>query len=231
MIDQLKKINIPFIKTVSNGTPLNKKNIDKIIRSGLDSIEISLDGDNQEMNDFIRKKSNHVEIISNIKKLLDQKILHNSNLKVTLSSTQFKYRDENEVLQSRRPDWLKKEFSKYINLKVLDIQSVDAMEWSDMALNKDIFEVVVDDLYKESNYCDHIVNTITIRSNGDVVACCYDLTSKLIMGNIKQDELKKIWNNEKYIKLRKSIDERNLFSICRKCSTVNKNNFLVLKNI
>ena len=39
-------------------------------------------------------------------------------------------------------------------------------------------------------------NTITIRSNGDVVPCCYDLTSKLVMGNIRENSLAQIWNGD-----------------------------------
>lgn len=35
------------------------------------------------------------------------------------------------------------------------------------------------------------MNTLTIRYNGDVIPCCYDLTSKLVMGNIQGQRLNK----------------------------------------
>ena len=65
---------------------------------------------------------------------------------------------------------------------------------------------------KESNYCDHVHNLMTIRSNGDVVACCYDLTSKF-NGNILQEDPIKIWNNQEYHQLRESIKSKFLNQI------------------
>ncbi|MDY0124557.1 SPASM domain-containing protein, partial [Sulfurimonas sp.] len=200
-----------------------------IIASGLDSIEFSLDGTSSQMNDFIRKNSNHKKVIENIKELLDQISFKSSNIKVSISSTQFKYFDENNHLKSPKSQWLEKEFKHYLDLGLLNINYVDAIEWSDMNIDKDIFDIVEDEEDKITNYCDHITSTITIRANGDIVPCCYDLTSQLIMGNVLDNSLEEIWNNSKYLKLRKSIYEENFYSICKKCSVVNKNRFLILK--
>ncbi|HUH42997.1 MAG TPA: radical SAM protein [Sulfurimonas sp.] len=229
MVKELKKINIPFIKTVSNGMLLNSSIISDIIDSGLDSIEFSLDGTSSQINDFIRKNSNHKKVIENIKELLDQISFKSSNIKVSISSTQFKYFDENNHLKSPKSQWLEKEFKHYLDLGLLNINYVDAIEWSDMNIDKDIFDIVEDEEDKITNYCDHITSTITIRANGDIVPCCYDLTSQLIMGNVLDNSLEEIWNNSKYLKLRKSIYEENFYSICKKCSVVNKNRFLILK--
>lgn len=225
MVEALKKINIPMVKTVSNGTLLNKEIINAIIKSDLDLIEFSLDGTSGTMNDFIRKKSSFETICENIKCLLDEKEKLESTLKVVISSTQFK----NAKLESQRPNWLYETFQSYIDKKLLTINYVDAIKWSDMYVDSNVFDVKVDMNDKDSNFCDHVINTITIRHNGDIVPCCYDLTSQLIMGNVLDDKLKNIWNNQKYINLRKSIDSKNFISICKSCSVVNKNQYLVLK--
>ncbi|MGJ0302812.1 radical SAM protein [Aliarcobacter cryaerophilus] len=229
MVEELKKIGIPFVKTVSNGMLLNTTLINHMVESSLDSIEFSLDWNSPEMNDYIRKKSNHKKVIDNVKELLEKVLLNSSNLKITISSTQFKYFDSNKELKSRKSNWIEKEFKKYLDLGLIDINYVDAIEWSDMKLNTSIFDVAVDETDEVTNYCDHIISTLTIRANGDLVPCCYDLTSQLIMGNIQDNTLEDIWNNNKYLKLRKSIDEKKFYSICSKCSVVNKNKFLVLK--
>lgn len=229
MVRELKKDAIPFVKTVSNGMLLNKIIIDEIIESGLDAIEFSLDGVDSDMNNFIRKNSNAQKVIDNIKILLKEKVLKKSNLKIAISSTQFKYFNKNGILESRRPNWLEKEFSNDLKSKALSISYVDAIEWSDMNLDKTIFDVIDDDADEVTNYCDHITSTLTIRANGDIVPCCYDLTSQLIMGNIINDRLEDIWNNDEYLKLRKSIYDEKFYSICSKCSVVNKSKFLVLK--
>ena len=229
MVKELKNIDIPFIKTVSNGMLLNTAIINNIIESDLDAIEFSLDGINSDMNDFIRKNSHHQKVIDNVKELLEQKLLNGSNIKVSISSTQFKYFDTNNVLKSSTSDWLEKKFKKYLDFGLIDINYVNAIEWSDMNLDKTIFDVVVDETDKVTNYCDYVTSTLTIRYNGDIVPCCYDLTSQLIMGNITDNKLEDIWNNSAYIRLRKSIYEKKFYSICSRCSVVNKNKFLVLK--
>ncbi len=229
MVEELKKINIPFIKTVTNGMLLNKKIINDIVNSGLDSIEISLDGNSSEINDFIRKNSNHQKVLDNLILLYEEKIKTNSKINITVSSTQFKKLDKNNKLVSSPSHWIEKKLEKYINLKMLNINYVDAIKWSDMKIDNTVFDVVEDENDITSNSCDHVINTMTVRYNGDIVPCCYDLTSQLIMGNILEDKLSNIWNNNKYLKLRKSINNGKLFSICVDCSVVNKNKYLILK--
>src|SRR3989344_921553 len=46
---------------------------------------------------------------------------------------------------------------------------------------------------------------ISILWNGDVVACCMNYDGKYILGNVKKESLKDIWNNEKTKLLRKII--------------------------
>ena len=71
---------------------------------------------------------------------------------------------------------------------------------------------------------------MTIRSNGDVVPCCYDLTSKLIMGNIMNDDPEEIWKNKSYKDLRDSIQKKKYKSICSNCAVVKPNKYLIQKN-
>ena len=79
----------------------------------------------------------------------------------------------------------------------------------------------------DKNYCDHVINTLTIRANGEVVPCCYDLTTELSMGNITNDSLEDIWNNSKYNKLRNSINSKKYISICNNCNVVRPSVFLI----
>ena len=51
---------------------------------------------------------------------------------------------------------------------------------------------------------------ISILWNGDVVACCMNYDGKYILGNVKEESLKDIWNNEKMRLLRKSVTNKDL---------------------
>ncbi len=79
------------------------------------------------------------------------------------------------------------------------------------------------------NCCDHVRSTITIRWNGDVVPCCYDLTSACMLGNIHQHILPDIWNNAGYQELRRSIDTREFKPLCKNCNVVMPGVYLQMK--
>jgi radical SAM protein with 4Fe4S-binding SPASM domain len=76
------------------------------------------------------------------------------------------------------------------------------------------------------NFCDHVVNTISIRWNGDVVPCCYDISSQYVIGNINEQPLEALWNNERYIELRRRIYEGRYPPLCALCPVVRPNLFL-----
>ena len=75
-----------------------------------------------------------------------------------------------------------------------------------------------------NNFCDQVVNTISIRWNGDVVPCCYDLVSMMVMGNVLKDDPEEIWNNKKYRQLREDIHSFNPPELCKNCEVLTTRN-------
>ena len=212
------------IKTVTNGMVLNNKNCIQLIECGIDEIEISLDGSSSEESDEVRVKSKAPTIINNIKKLIEIRDQQKSNLNICITSTQF-LRSKSDVnnpdkLVSKTPTWIMSLFKNSVKYK-----SNLAMKWPHMNVGKQY------DLAKamglDKNFCDHTINTITIRANGNIVPCCYDLTSKMIMGNIMNDTLVNIFNNQNYKNLRNSISDKKYISACKNCNTVRPNIYLI----
>ena len=221
MIEGCKKAGIGNVKTVINGTLLNQKNIQRILESRLDSIEISLDGMSVEENDLIRRGSRGEKIAAQIKNLLQSKKLQQKTLKVMISSTIF------SASVSGR-SWVEDFFQEELADGSLTIQKNQAITWSKMDVNHTLFDVV-DSGGESCNYCDHVISTTTIRANGDIVPCCYDLTSEMVMGNINETPLEKIWLGEKYTNLRQSIQDKKFISLCRNCAVVQPARNLRLK--
>ena len=220
MLNEIKKINKNiYVKTVSNGTVLNEKIIKKIVESDLDLIEFSLDGESAEDSERIRRKSKTEIILKNVKELLEQKKkLDKKNLKINICSTQF-FKDENLVTDNTSPEtaqWIQDNFQN----QDVEFKSFFAMQWPSM--NKEIsdFKKVKVENINDKNTCNHLDETLTIRSDGNVVPCCYDLTTKLKMGNILDNGLNEIWNNSFYNNLRKSIETKKFVSICKSCNVV-----------
>lgn len=240
MVSELKKTTKAKIKTVTNGMLLNTKRIEGIINAGLDEIEISLDGLNSEENNYIRKGCDFDKVAKNAHLLIEIKRNRKSKMPVVhISTTQFlEKKDQNYQLKNESisiPQYLLEEFRSEIRAQEIEsIKSTYAMRWPDMKIDHKLIDeiIITDNDAVDHNYCDHVMNTLTIRYNGDVVPCCYDLTSKLVMGNVQNQRLDQIWNSSKYQALRNSICEMKFGDLCNNCNVVKnrKKVLLTLKN-
>ena len=72
--------------------------------------------------------------------------------------------------------------------------------------------------YKYIYPCELVYRSINILWNGDVVPCCFDVNGLLVMGNIKENCLSDIWNNERYVELRRRLAKNErLTEPCLNC--------------
>lgn len=232
MVRQIKALGVPFVKTVSNGMLLDESIANDLVSSGLDAIEFSLDGQSPKENNFIRRNCDYDTVISNIKALIAcKRRLHADALQIFIASTQFldpkSYGGHEDP---KPPDYLLWEFSGEYATEITGFKSTWAIRWPHMEVLDEIF-----DLYQEPsdseirNACDNVENTVTICWNGDVVSCCYDLTSRSVLGNIHKDDLSAIWNNKRYLSLRQSIAKMKFLPLCANCAVVKPKIFLLLK--
>lgn len=71
----------------------------------------------------------------------------------------------------------------------------------------------------EKRICPQPFYQMIIHSNGLVSPCCADYDRKVIVGDIREQSLKKIWSGKEYQKLRKDILQENLQERirCKEC--------------
>lgn len=231
MVSLIKDLGVSSVKTVSNGMFLNDEIVRDVCYSGLDEIEFSLDGTSFEQNDAIRKGCNGRLVVENILKLIKLKKENGLNKpKVIIATTQFVQNKVNPNLTSIAPKYLSDFFSDEIINNEIVIKPSLALKWPHLNLNQLSIFCDKEDSQKH-NYCDDVMNTITIRWNGDVVPCCYDLDSRVILGNIHLSNLDTIWNNDQYVQLRKSIAERNFNPLCDECNIVKSPKYLQINEV
>ena len=196
------------IKTVTNGSLLTQRRIEEIINAGIDLIEISIDGESPEENDQIRKNAKCEKIINAVKTIVDTKRrLGLDKPKVNIGNVRIPKPDTDTNQPPDIPEFLKKAFIGYE--QDIMFRMYYALVWANMLDSKN--------KVPENNYCDNVVNTITVRYNGDIVPCCYDLTSSMVMGNLLKEPLENIWNNGRYLKLRASIASFQPPVPCQNC--------------
>jgi len=208
-----------LVKTVSNSSLLTDEAIEKILNSPLGLIEFSLDGTSPEENDYIRRGSNFQKISTQIKKLLKRKKEAGSGLRVFISNVQIPKRGD-DLKTIKVPQYLKEAFSDFLD--VLAIRSYYAIYWPGYPRQNPVKAAEK----PIRNFCDSIENTVTIRWNGDVVPCCYDLCSQMAMGNILKESLENIWNNKKYLALRRRIYNCKPPILCRGCNVLYKESYI-----
>jgi radical SAM protein with 4Fe4S-binding SPASM domain len=68
--------------------------------------------------------------------------------------------------------------------------------------------------------CHRPSNMLVIRPSGDVVLCCADMYSRVVMGNVEQQSLVEIWNADRFVRYRErlKLGQRSTLDLCRDCS-------------
>jgi radical SAM protein with 4Fe4S-binding SPASM domain len=227
MIEELKSNGVSFIKTVTNGMLLNEEMLRKIIRSGLDSIEFSLDGHSAEENDEIRRGASYKKVSGLIRRLIILKHnLHSITPEIYISSCQIASGLETDIKKPEIAHYITEDFARYhdeVKFKVCY-----ALRWPGLPIDTSKYTLSEPvDTGQTGDYCENPIELITIRANGDVVACCYDITSCYVLGNIKETPLEKIWNNERYRTLRRSIKDKKYLPLCQNCEVVRPQQLLI----
>ena len=234
MVRRIKSLGVPFVKTVSNGMLLTEEAAADIVASGLDAIEFSLDGTSPEENNRVRRNGDYATVVRNVKRLIARKrreVVERPHIYV--STVQFISGNERDSDRAdpEIPPHLLREFGGEYAGEIQGYKPTYAMRWPHMEVLEDVYDICPDpDDTDVHNVCDHVNSTITIRWNGDVVACCYDLTSRYVLGNIHNDSLAEIWNGKRYLGLRKSIDKTKFIPMCANCSVVKPNVYLSLRS-
>ncbi|MFH1307824.1 MAG: radical SAM/SPASM domain-containing protein [archaeon] len=200
-IKYAKSKNIPKVVLFTNASLLSDKKSQEIIQSGLDTLFISFEGYSKEIYNSSRIGLDYDKVSSNIKNFyyLKRK-LNTKNPQLILNVV---YEKKYKKIAKK----FKKEWIKYYDGIVFQ----QLHNWGKGNL-KAKFNI--------KTFCTEPWNYMTINWNGDVVFCCLDYEGFVPVGNAKNEPLKKIWNNEKYSLLRKSILQGKLSNIglCKNCS-------------
>lgn len=223
MINRIKQTEVGKVKIVTNGKILEEAWSIRLIDSGLDEIEISMDSTSIAGSNLVRRRSNSSQTIQNIKLLENLSRERDSDLRVSISTTQFV--DEYDIdtidmlTKARTPIWLQEIFPH------MQIKSTWAVQWPGgfPLESKVAFMARVEQL---PTTCSLLEETITVRSNGDVVVCCYDLIGLSNLGNVHSLTLSNIWNSAQYANFRYEFARKNYREPCSSCAVVTGSKYL-----
>lgn len=196
---------------VNVSTNLNHFNDDicvGLIKSGLNTLIVSLDGASQESVDKYQKGSNFQLVIENIKKIVRMKEELNSDLPIIQWRFLVNKYNENEIERA-------KQLTETLKIDKLDIGIFRCDMGKELFLSNEAqFENVKSwlpgnetlskyDYAKQGkkdieNICQMLWFESTIHPDGSVSPCCGVWPEKFDFGNINDSSFKRIWNSEKY---------------------------------
>lgn len=189
----------------TNGQAFNDKNIAELSKAEIDLIRFSVDGASEETYQQNRVGGRFERVYENMKKVA---LAHKG--KKTRIEWQFLVlkNNEDEVEVAKK------------------MASEIGIHFFTKGYRESVPELAPENPDYRSSYhkkpCRDIYHQIGIYWNGDVVPCCYDVDGKEIMGDLLEQGLEDIWNNERYREFRGRVDNFKKSpdkepGICRNC--------------
>ena len=198
----------------TNGTLLNRKNSEIILNSSLTRLFVSLDAATESTYDKVRIPVNKKKINTNRLRHIETNIKNFVSLRKALNKKLPLTRVSFVALESNYH-----EVDQFIE-KWIDI--VDTVE-----IQKENSINFYDDLHKKkydtsklvlSEYnCNEPWGQVGIHADGTVGPCCNTVGRNLPVGNVLEQSLKEIWQNEKMKEIREGFINNKPNIICKLC--------------
>jgi len=210
IIDHCAENNIrTYLST--NATILDDKKSYALLNSKLDKIVLCLDGVTKEVyqkirqgGDFDKTRNNILNFLTLKKKLRKDKPLAYVQI-IRMNETDDEIEDCEKQWKNLADTVLIKRFSTW----ACQVDSITKMSKPEH-------------LYFEKRNvrypCLHLWKDGVVLWNGDFVPCCMDFDGKMVLGNLRNKNLKDIWNSAKIISMRKDQVENNYHNpLCKNC--------------
>ncbi len=227
------------ITLLSNGMLIDGKIANKLYKSGVSRIRISLDGSNERINDFIRSKGSFRGAINALKSLLTTSI---KETVVMTSVNKYNFNDLENIIRllirigvkdiKFIPTILggraKREFNKYILggnfvkllLKKKEELSRKYKDYIYISIDSPLEAIIYKNNIRQLQKCGPCLIGqvfLGIKANGDIFAC--PMLDEVIIGNMRKDDIKKIWQESKILN---AVRDLNLLKgKCQNCKIKN----------
>ena len=174
------------IGLITNGSPFTEKNSQMLVGADVDMIEFSVDADNEENYNVVRKGLSWERLLRNVDRILELRNKSGSQSKIVASGV-----DQQGVdIDSVEKFWIERIGVDYFIKRKFLTWGVNTSLDDSRSANKDPYIDV------ESVPCPFIFERLNIDSRGNVMVCGYDIAANTSMGNVGTQSIKSIWHGE-----------------------------------
>ena len=202
----------------------DKKIIEQIFSSGLDIINISLDGATAETYEKYRKGGNFNQVVSNIVYLSQLKRKHAVVKPVIQWQMIVNKYNESEIGKVKN---LYKSLG--VNTLRMNLPFIPGGDHYFFKDNKKLVIQLSNEFLPENKKkygirrkkslltCYQPYSELQVLYNGTVIPCCRLREKNIIIGNLLSSSLEEIWNNDKFVFFRKQLKSQGKNKSCIKC--------------
>lgn len=216
IVQYAKESNVvDYIDTTTNGYLLTEEFSKEIISAGLDRINISLYGVSSEQYYKVTKtKVSFAKLVENIKYLYENRSNHEKPYICIKTIGNFLTEKDKTKFFNTFEDYADRLFIENVApcWSEFDIEQKTKIE---ISKTKGIYNQPLTNV----NVCPYIFYSTTINSDGSVSLCFLDWAHKMIIGDIKKQSLKEIWNGNMLYQhqVQHLSGNRKQNPICRNC--------------
>jgi len=188
--------------------------LERLIRSGLDTITVSVDGTTQETYEKYRQGGSLERVLGNMRRLNEVKRSLGADRPRLVFKMLLNKVNEHQVTDAKQ---LAADIgAEFYQPHFFHIQDALRDDWTAEALQREFGtrpQTCVEDEDGSHTYvdteCRQLWDTLTVTSNGDVLPCCFAWNPAFAVGNLVREPVSAIWNNDKMRTLRRYVTVRD----------------------
>ena len=209
LIEYAQKRGIKVYLT-TNACALNKEISENLLKLKLERLYISFEGVNKEIYERIRRNANFEQVRVNIEYFCELK-RKGKYKKPFIQIDCIELRETIPSFNHFRDYW--KDKVDKVNLK-----SFRDWDGSIPSITELAPKIMPKPPLRER--CPLPWFSVVVLWDGKVVPCCYDFDAKYVLGNLREESLEEIWNNDKMTRLREAhvYGEIDKIPLCKNCS-------------
>jgi radical SAM protein with 4Fe4S-binding SPASM domain len=191
-----------------------------IVNSGMDILEIPIDGMTQETYSEYRKNGSLEKVLNNVRNIIKVKKEQGKSCpEIVCKFIVFKH-NEHEIERFKA---LCDELGD-VTCKI--IPAIKFHQKDDLSLFSDNPDLATNHHIQDKeiiNHCHSVWRRININCDGEINVCCFDRDNQVKIGNIKYTGIKELWNSNKFMNFRKTLlQNRKQYGMCCICQDGDK---------
>ena len=216
---RIAKENNIITHLTTNGSLLNEAMMQEMIDAELSSIKFSFQGVDAEGYKMLRQKDNFEELMQKIELLYrlrgDKEFPY-----ITIGTSVTN--ESGEKVQAFRERC--KNICDKVEVGITTLEFIDLDKIRDERYKSEIKKIQEhqDQIKRRYICCPQIFDTIAVRWNGDITACCADQDGVMTLGNIATKSILECWNSPQENKYREILSkcEYDKLELCKDCYDV-----------